>query len=227
MKVTPHAVRALLAAATVLPLPAQVGVTPSVDSTARRQIVVQAKPSKQDVANALAQVKESILPRCWDEKCNKSDSRRTKYLKKWQAVVSKHYIVFTNGPTSSSKKYGVTLEKLYSFIKKELPFEDPKHLLVAYIFKDNEDYYRFSTAITGMSNPRATAGHALPSYYATYYESPRAPTVYHEAAHEIVGACLQINGVGSWWQEGMAVYFEKKMTNQRLGSSRSDFKRGD
>lgn len=191
--------------------------------------VLPPKPTAEQVASALEGVKTSILPRCWDKKCDEEEMRRRKYLDKWQAVVCEHYIVFTNGPTASCKKYAVTLEKLYDMVQKELPFEDPDHLLVAYIFADKEDYFRYSVRITGWSeeSARATAGHAMSTFYATYYNSPRDPTVYHEATHEIVGACLKVGGVGSWFQEGMAVYFEKKMSNQRLDSCRSDLKRGD
>mgnify|MGYP007073186455 CR=1 FL=1 len=191
--------------------------------------VLAPKPTDDAVEQVLESVKASILPRCWDDRCDEDESRRRKYLAKWQAVVSEHYVVFTNGPTATCRKYATTLEDLYEQIRKELPFEDPKHLLVAYIFADKDDYYRFAVRVTGYSEEgaKATAGHATSRFYATYYSSPRAPVVYHEAAHEIVGACLKVNGVGSWFQEGMAVYFEKKMSNQRLGVARSDVKRGD
>ncbi len=194
-----------------------------------RHPVLEPKPSDEAVEKALATVKSTILPHCWDKKCDDNELRRNKWLDDWQAVVSDHYIVFTNGPSASCKKYAVTLEDLYETMQKELPFEDPKHLLVAYIFDNKEEYYRYCVGVTGYTEAgaRATAGHAMSTFYATYYSSPRAPVVYHEAAHEIVGACLKVNGVGSWFQEGMAVYFEKKMTNQRLGSCRSDVKRGD
>lgn len=222
-----RALLGLVAAATLLPHPlaAQRGG----DAPGVQHVVVATDADDEQVDAALEQIKKTILPISWEPKCDDDERRRDKYLKKWQAVVSGHYIVFTNGPKASCKKYAVTLEKLYKVIQKELPFEDPDHLLVAYIFKDPEDYYRFTVEVTGWpeASARATAGHALPSYYATYYESPRAPTVYHEAAHEIVGACLKVNGVGSWFQEGLAVYFEKQMTNQGLGKCRSDVKRGD
>lgn len=65
-------------------------------------------------------------------------------------------------------------------------------------------------------------------FYATYYSSPRDEVVFHEASHEIVGACLKVGGVGSWFQEGMAVYFENKMTNGTVeGDIKSDIKRGN
>jgi len=208
-------------------------LAPAIDAQTKARpssqaIVLKTSPSKAEVAAALEQVKTTVLPRCWSSKCDKKESQRKKYLKKWQAVVSDHYVVFTNGPTASCKKYGVTLETLYERMQKELPFDDPDNLLVAYIFKDKNDYYRFSTNLSGFSykGARATAGHATSQFYATYYSSPRDKVVYHEAAHEIVGACLKVKGVGSWFQEGMAVYFEKKMTNGRLETCRSEIKRG-
>ncbi|MGE3171507.1 MAG: hypothetical protein AB7O97_02700 [Planctomycetota bacterium] len=178
----------------------------------------------------LEQVRTDLLPKVWPERCADDEGYRRKYLRKWQAVVSDHYIVFTNGPTATCRKYAVTLESLFAKIRETLPFPEPERLLVAYIFADREDYYRYCVAISGYSpeGARRTAGHANSRYYATYYESPRAPVVYHEATHEIVGACLRVTGVGSWFQEGMAVYFEKVMTNGRLqGGARNDVRRGD
>ena len=68
----------------------------------------------------------------------------------------------------------------------------------------------------------------MSSYYATYYESPTAPVVFHEATHQIVHACLGVTGVGSWFQEGVAVYFEKKTAGEKpAGAVKSDLKRGD
>lgn len=214
----------------LLAIASLVAMTPAQQDAPRasKHAVLPTEPSEEAVGKALADVKQDILPHCWDDKCDDSRSRQKKYLKDWQAVVSDHYIVFTNGPTATCKKYRKTLESLYECIKEELPFEDPDRLLVAYIFADKQDYYRFCIDVCGYSEQwaHATAGHAMSSYYATYYSSPRDPVVYHEASHEIVGACLKVNGVGSWFQEGLAVYFEKKMSNQRLDSCRSDFKRG-
>ncbi|MFY9342081.1 MAG: hypothetical protein WAT39_06315 [Planctomycetota bacterium] len=182
------------------------------------------------IAQRLDDVKAKLLPQIWEPKCDEDESHRRKYLDKWQAVPSAHYLVFTNGPTATCKKYSVTLEKLYAAIQQELPFADLDRPLVAYIFADREDYYRYAVRITGYSEAmaRRTAGHANSQFYATYYASPVDPVVFHEATHEIVGACLKVSGVGSWFQEGIAVYFENKMVNDKLdGDTRSDVKRGD
>ena len=182
------------------------------------------------VAQRLADVKSNLLPRVWAAKCDEDEAYRRKYLDKWQAVTSEHYLVFTNGPTATCRKYAITLEELFVVIKKELPFEDPDHPLIAYIFADREDYYRYAVRITGFSEAtaRGTAGHANSQFYATYYAFPRDPVVFHEATHEIVGACLKVSGVGSWFQEGIAVYFEKKMVNEKIDvDARNDVKHGD
>lgn len=208
-------------------LPAQREDEPTEVST---NPLVGRKPTKDEVAKQLDQVKTGLLPRVWHPKCDTDAMYRRKYLDQWQAVTSDHYIVFTDGPTATCKKYGDTLEALYATIKKELPFEDLDRLLVAYIFADPEDYYRYSEKITGYSPEaaRQTAGHATSQFYATYYSSPRDAVVYHEATHEIVGACLKVAGVGSWFQEGLAVYFEKKMTNDKVeGDTKTDIRRGN
>jgi hypothetical protein len=187
-------------------------------------------PTKAEVAARLAAVKQDLLPKVWSDKVAADKLERRKYLAGWQAVTSDHYLVFTDGPTASCRKYAVTLEDNYRAIQQALPFADLDRLLVAYIFQDAEDYYRFCVAISGYTEAgaRATAGHATGAYYATYYQSPRAAVVFHEATHQVVHACLRVPGVGSWFQEGMAVYFEKLAMNEKpQGDAKSDVRRGD
>lgn len=183
----------------------------------------------EQISQHLEQFKKDILPKVLSPKDAEDPRRQKAYLATWQAITSEHYILFTNGPTTSCKKYAVTLEEQYARVKKELPFDDIDHLLVCYIFKTPEEYYRFTTFATGWTQEQAevTAGHATSAYYACYYQSPRAATVFHEATHEIVGACLKAPGVGSWFQEGLAVYFEKKAVGEKpAGTVRSDLKTG-
>jgi len=182
------------------------------------------------IAQRLEQVKQELLPKVASDKVLHSEEERKKYFAKWQAVTSEHYLLFTNGPTDSCKKYAVTLEEQYARVKKELPFDDLDHLLTCYIFADAEDYYRFSVAISGFTEQgaRGTAGHANGQYYVTYYTSPTSSVVFHESTHQIVHACLKVPGVGSWFQEGTAVYFQKKAGNEKpAGEIKNDLKRGD
>lgn len=184
----------------------------------------------EQVAERLATFKTGLLPQVMPPKIANDEQARAKYLAKWQAVMSEHYLLFTNGPTTTCRKYAVSLERLYEYVQKELPFEDVDHLLPCYIFATREEYFAFCVQIVGWSPEaaRATAGHATAAYYATYYESPTAPVVFHEATHQIVGACLKVSGVGSWFQEGLAVYFEKKTSGEKpAGTIKNDLKRGD
>src|SRR5262245_59824183 len=168
------------------------------------------------IAEQLDRVKASVLPKVMGDKVAKDDELKKKWLAEWRAIPSPHYLVFSNGPVTC-KKYAETLERLYAYVKKELPFEDVDHLLTAFIFASKEEYYRFAVQITGYSEEgaRATAGHANGAYYATYYESPTAPIVFHEATHQLVSACLKVPGVGSWFQEGVAVYFATKTSGEK------------
>ncbi len=195
-----------------------------------RKAPVSRELTKEQVEERLESTRNGLLQKVMPKKYRGKASAERKWLRKFQAVQSDHYLLFTNGPTATCKKFAVTLEDLYGTIKKALPFKDRDHLLVCYIFKSKEEYYQFCTEVTGWTAKQAegTAGHANANYYATYYQSPRAPVVYHEATHQVVGACLRVTGVGSWFQEGMAVYFEKILTNGKPEADmRQAFKRGE
>ena len=163
-------------------------------------------------------------------KYRKDREKARQWLRKFQVVQSEHYLLYTNGPTATCRKYAVSLEELYDFVKKEFAFEDIERKLECYIFHKREEYFRFCVEVAGWKPERArgTAGHANSRYYATYYTSPTDPVVMHEATHQIVGACLKVSGVGSWFQEGMAVYIEKKIGKLNPSSGmRNELKRGN
>jgi hypothetical protein len=182
------------------------------------------------LAQRLDQVKKEILPKTMTAKMAADPQKVKKYLSDWHTVTSDHYLLFTNGPEATCRKYATTLEKLYGFVKKELPFDDIDHLLTCYIFATREEYYAYSVQFAGWSEEeaKASAGHATSQYYATYYESPTAPVVFHEATHQVVGACIKVEGVGSWFQEGLAMYFEKKTSGEKpAGTIKTDIKNHD
>ncbi|MHC5062886.1 MAG: hypothetical protein ACYTG5_02795 [Planctomycetota bacterium] len=139
-----------------------------------------------------------------------------KWLKKFQVIQSDHYLVYTNAAANSVKKFAKSLEEMYEFIRERFPFKDEHDHLTAYIFRTKDDYTEFCVNITGYERSRAkkTAGHANSRYYATYYQSPTASTVVHESSHQVVYVGLGISGVGSWFQEGIAVYIEKLYTGE-------------
>ena len=142
-----------------------------------------------------------------------ADRLEQDFLPEWgemEFLRSEHYIVFTN--SSAGKRYSKTMEDIYKRFQKVFPFEEPEgaRLMPVFLFKTREQYIEFTAKITGWSKEQAanTGGHAWRDYYATYYGAPKDPIHYHEGAHQLVGNRLRINGGGSWFQEGMAVYFE-------------------
>ncbi|MFT7484371.1 MAG: hypothetical protein ACI9F9_000211, partial [Candidatus Paceibacteria bacterium] len=64
-----------------------------------------------------------------------------------------------------------------------------------------------------------SAGHAYMDYFSTYFTGSADATMYHEAGHQLVGNRLNLHGGGSWFQEGMAVYFEDKWKKSKRLSS--------
>jgi hypothetical protein len=132
---------------------------------------------------------------------------------------SKHYILFSLAPggAKSARKFVVRdMEKIYESFADTFPFQEPVDapLLPVFLLKDHEQYARWSMGPTGWdyTSARVSAGHAYMDYYATYFTGSAisSPTVWHEAAHQLVGNRLNIHGGGSWFQEGLAVYFEDK-----------------
>jgi hypothetical protein len=127
-----------------------------------------------------------------------------------EVLRSAHYIVFTN--SSAGDRYSETMEDIYSRFLETFPFEEPKAapLMPVFLFKTNDQYYQFYADIAGISlaEARKSAGHSWRDYYATYYDAPQDPVHYHEGAHQLVKLRLRAGGGGSWFQEGMAVYFE-------------------
>ncbi len=161
--------------------------------------------SKKEAKRLLEQEKEKafthILPRSMKLK---------RYLAGYRVIVSKHYVIFTNGPVTT-KKFKTSLEKLYNFVRKHYPYVDETKPLKCYIFKSTEEYYNYSEKIRHFKGARETAGHASVDYYATFYQSPTASVVFHEATHQIVMAVCNVWSGGSWFQEGTAVFIEKLM----------------
>ncbi len=121
-----------------------------------------------------------------------------------------HYIIFTNSP--AGKKYMATMEDAYKKFKKLFPFDENEgdRLLPIFLFQSNGQYFEFCQNTAGMSlgQAKSTAGIAWKDFYASFYASPKDPVHYHEGAHQLVDNRLNISWGGSWFQEGLAVYFE-------------------
>ena len=186
---------------------------------------------KKELADRLEQFKQDIASQVVSERIRKRGAKRVaKWMKGFHIIQSKHYLVFTNGPKTTVKRFSKSLEQLYDYVKKAWPFEDIDTHLNAYIFKMDTEYFEFCVKIAGWSlaSAKATAGHASAKYYATYYQSPKSNVVMHEATHQIVNACIKVDGVGSWFQEGLAVYIEKKILGSKVsGNMRADLRNGN
>lgn len=124
------------------------------------------------------------------------------------------------------------MEEIYQAFAETFPFEEPKGeaLLPVYLLADHEQYTQWSMRATGWDRKQAaaTAGHASGPYFATYFTGSADAVMYHEAGHQLVGNRLNLHGGGSWFQEGMAVYFEDKWKkSQGLSSVASGMIKSD
>lgn len=147
-----------------------------------------------------------------------------------EIVRSKHYILFSTA--SGADRMAKAMEEIYKAFAKTFPFEEPQGaaLLPVYLLKDHGQYTEWSMRATGWDRAQAaaTAGHASGPYFATYFTGAADAVMYHEAAHQLVGNRLNLHGGGSWFQEGMAVYFEdkwkksKRLSNVASGMIKSD-----
>lgn len=147
-----------------------------------------------------------------------------------ELVRSKHYIIFSTA--SGADRMAKAIEEIYQAFEKTFPFEEPKGapLLPIYLLKDHGQYTEWSMRSTGWDREQAarSAGHAYRDYFATYFTGGADATMYHEAGHQLVGNRLMLYGGGSWFQEGMAVYFEDKWTkSKRLSSVASGMIKSD
>lgn len=123
-------------------------------------------------------------------------------------IRTKHYIILTNA--SSGKLFAKKMEANYETIREYFAFEDREdmRLMPVFLFRSDDEYDAYDLKITGTSGN--SAGHAWRDYYATYYASPNDPVHIHEATHQIFSNRLYLSGGGSWFQEGVAEYVERK-----------------
>ncbi|MCB9897921.1 MAG: hypothetical protein H6825_07955 [Planctomycetes bacterium] len=134
--------------------------------------------------------------------------------KKVEVTKSKRYLVLTDG--SAGRKFGKILDDdVFDGFRKLMDFEAPpmRRRLPVYLFNTRDGYVEFLQRVLGMSKEQAekTGGLAYTDYYVTSYSSPHDPTHFHECAHQIMSNVLGLTGGGSWYQEGVAEYYEDKV----------------
>ncbi|MCA9299749.1 MAG: hypothetical protein KDA28_11815, partial [Phycisphaerales bacterium] len=127
-----------------------------------------------------------------------------------RAIRSKHYVII--GDSSGAKKFAKIMDEHYERIREKFPFEEieGRRLLPIFLFRDRESYLQFCVEYTGQTREQAerSGGHAWKDYYATSYDAPGDTVHIHEATHQIFGNRLFLDGGGSWFQEGSAVFME-------------------
>ena len=141
--------------------------------------------------------------------------------KKVEVFRSRYYLILTD--SSAGKSFAKILdEQVYEGFRKLFPFEDQEdqRLMAIYLFRTREGYFGFCERVPKWDRKKAeqSAGHAWKDYYATSYTSPRDAVHFHEGAHQIMSNRLKLGGGGSWYQEGVAEYYEDKVSKVNLPS---------
>jgi hypothetical protein len=133
-----------------------------------------------------------------------------------------HYIILTN--SSGGKSFAKKMEECYTAIRKVFPFDEVpgRRLMPVFLYRTNDQYYAFLEKAAGMSieQGKKTGGVAFNDLYTTWYEAPGDPVHIHEATHQIFRNRLELDGGGSWFQEGVAEYMSTK-DNERGEAARA------
>jgi hypothetical protein len=136
-----------------------------------------------------------------------------------------HYVILTN--SSGGKQFAKKMEECYTAIRKVYPFDDVagRRLMPVFLFRTNDQYYAFLGKAIGWSVEQAkrSQGVAFGDLYTTWYEAPGDPVHIHEATHQIFRNRLELDGGGSWFQEGVAEYMSTK-ANERGMAARAEAK---
>jgi hypothetical protein len=137
------------------------------------------------------------------------DKKEQKDLK---VIRTAHYVVMTN--SSGGDNFAKQMEINYGIIQKTFPFPEVpgRRLMPVFLFQNPEEYYAFCVKRFKWSAEEAekSKGVASGDFYATWYEAPQDPVHIHEATHQIFSNRLELDGGGSWYQEGVAEYIETK-----------------
>lgn len=130
-------------------------------------------------------------------------------IRKVRHIETEHFDVYTDS-AAARKKFPKALETTYLLVRETLGVGEMKGRLPVYIFQNPNLYFDFCVRYAGDDREAAerTSGHGSGQYFATFYQSPTAPTVTHELTHSIFHRTVGRWG-GSWFQEGVAVYVEE------------------
>ena len=193
---------------------------------------VRAKPA---LAAADAKLLEDALPKAVAYDGVQRDPKWTdeEVTTRWQKSVTDdlkeemedvmrtaHYIILTN--SSGGKQFAKKMEECYASIRKVYPFDEVagRRLMPVFLFRTNDQYYAFLGKAIGWSVEQAkrSGGVAFGDFYTTWYEAPGDPVHIHEATHQIFRNRLELDGGGSWFQEGVAEYMSTKANERGMAA---------
>ncbi|MGK0217431.1 MAG: hypothetical protein ACI9HE_000908 [Planctomycetota bacterium] len=129
-------------------------------------------------------------------------------------VRTKYYAILTNLKKGTARSFGKKMDECYEEIRKLYPFEDieGQRLLPIFYFTTSDSYFEWcvKNLSWSMANARKSGGVATGDVYATYHQSTTASVHIHEGTHQVFGNRLHLRGGGSWFQEGVASYIDRK-----------------
>ena len=100
---------------------------------------------------------------------------------------TKHFTIWMD-TISAAKKFPKALEQTYEDVRKMLGLDEMEDRLPVYIFQNPNGYWDFCERHLHWArvSAEASAGHGSGRYFATYFQSNKAPTVTHELTHSMI-----------------------------------------
>jgi hypothetical protein len=158
--------------------------------------------------------------------------------KQFDVSSTRHYLVVH--PSGQRDQWADRFEELYNrfthyFRVRGFSLAEPPYPLVAVVFRDEDEYFRYATA-GGKTMQPGTLGHYDPSTNRVFLFdatggsggdwSENASTIIHEATHQTaynVGVHKRFVAVPRWLVEGLATMFEARgVWNAQYDRSQSD-----
>jgi hypothetical protein len=181
------------------------------------QIPLDASPGTEGCARAVLESLDLLPVReehGWTDPEVRDELRRCfpgKSFDRLRVCRSAHYILLTDASAKDNVLSFLEENAVPSFHRLFPWVEQPKpgRLLEVILFRNELAYQEYCLAY-GLPPRMAerTRGHASGSHHATWYCSPRDPTHFHEAIHQLVASWMRLDGGGPWFQEGLAEYAE-------------------
>lgn len=129
-------------------------------------------------------------------------------IKKALTFETRHFRVLANTRTVKGK-FMKCMEGHHDFIQDILLLPELEEKVVAYIFRNRDDYKNFCVRSEGYTPQQAewVHGHCTRNYFATYYRQPDTASIVYVLTQAMVGRTFGDYG-GSWIRVGFAEYAE-------------------